>query len=365
MAGKKDQKEYRGLDMKKDDLRASIAMFLLESKEHFIQLHGGRGIGKSYTTQKTIIQDCLLNDVEFCFTVPTKKLHDQGILKKWVQKVCFNEFPQYQTRFTTDYFYMRLADEDDWQLVGRCIALSGADNEAKNDSSVYRVKWMIWDEAMRFKLDVGAAELLVDLFLTAYHTIDRDENRVTAVFLGNAINKLDPVYVFFGMGVAELKKAGIVKRTFNRVSWYVPVPPDLEEDPNNTFRQMVQGTRYGEISSGTFNVSYGDLIRCPDEHDKMAAVYALQFSEDGYLLIMPCDGIIYVEACDSSFAKKYATGFFTTLTKEARADKPVVPLELINMIRKALAVGRLKFVDEESLLTGSTRFKICFNISCM
>lgn len=361
---KKEKGEFRGVDLLKDDLRTEIAKFLLESKEHFLQLHGGRGSGKTYTTQKTVIQDCILNDVEFVFAVPTKKLRDQGALKKWVSKVMFKEFPRYETRCTAEYFYIRANENEDWRLIGRCLALSGADNDAKNDSSIFRVRWIIWDEAMRIKLDVNAASLLIDLFLTAYHTIDRDENRVTAVFIGNALNKLDPVYEFFGVTVAELKKPGIIKRSFNKASWYVPLPPDLEEDPSNTFRQMVAGTRYGDIASGNFNLSYGDLISDPGDRP-VSAVYSIQFSDDGYLLIMPSYGTIYIESCNREFADKYATGKYTAIVKEASPTCRVVPPDLINIIRQALAAGRCKFTDEESLLTGATRLKMLYNIAIL
>lgn len=356
--------ELMGVDMKRDELRTQIALFLHEVSEHFIQLHGGRGTGKSYTTQKTIIRDCLDNGTEFVFCVPTKKLKDSGALRKWVRKVLFKEFPEYQTKFTTEYLFMRLTDEDDWQLIGHCLALSGADNDAKNDSSIFKVNWMIWDEAMRIKLDVTVAERLIDLFLTAYHTIDRDENRVKAVFLGNALNKLDPVYQFFDVGVAELKKPGIVKKSFNKISWYVPVPPDLEEDPNNTFRQMIAGTRYGDIASGTFSLTYGHLLGDPGAAP-VTSCYGVEFTEDGYLLIMVSCGIIYVESCGREFAETYATKMFTAVTKEATDKKRLVPLQLINTIRRALTLGRCKFVDEESLLNGSARLKLCYNISIL
>lgn len=360
---KKDNNEIVGVGVLKDELRGMIARTILESKEHFIQLHGGRGSGKTYTTQKTIIEYCLLNDCEFCFCVPTKKLKDSGQLKKWLSKVLYREFSVYQTKFTTEYFFMRRYETDDWQLVGRCLALSGADNDSKNDSSIFRVKFMVWDESMRIKLDIHASEILIDLFLTAYHTIDRDENRVTALFLGNALNKLDPVYEFFNVGVAELKKPGIIKRSFNKLSWYVPVPPDVEEE-TNTFRQMVKGTRYGEIASGDFNLSYGDLIGDPGA-SPVSACYAIQFTDSGYLLIMPSCGKIYIESCEQDFAAKYATQWFTAVTKDATKNKQVIPIALINMIKQALAAGCCKFVDEESLLTGVARFKTCFNINIL
>ena len=363
MSTAKTKDEMLGVGMGKEELRRTMGRWLLEAKEHFLQLHSGRGPGKSYTTQKTIIDYCLTNCREFCLTVPTIKLKDSGILKRWTAKCLANEFRGYQVKCTSDYLFLRKSEDEDWQLIGRCIALSNADNDAKNDSSVFRVDWLIWDESARMKIDIAATELLIDLFLSAYHTIDRDENRVKAVFIGNALNKLDPVYTFFNVTPAELRKPGIVKRSFNKASWYVPIPPDLE-DENTTFRQMIKGTRYGEISAGVFNISYGDLLGDPGENE-IRTCYSIQFTEDSYLLIMPCNGIIYIEACDKAFADMYATSKYTSLLKEATPKQPFVPYGLINYIKQALAVGKCKFVDEESLLTGSARLKMCFNIQIL
>ena len=356
--------ELLGVGLGKEALRSEMAKFLLTSKEHFIQLHGGRGPGKSYTTQKTIIDDCLTNGREFCLSVPTIKLKDSGALKKWTAKVLANEFRRYQTKVTSDYLFMRKNEDEDWQLVGHCMALSNADNDAKNDSSIFRVDWLIWDEAARMKLDIAATELLIDLFLSLYQTIDRDENRVKALFIGNALNKLDPLYNFFDVTPAELRKPGIIKRSFNKISWYVPTPPDLENDPNNTFRQMIKGTRYGQISAGEFNISYGELLGDPGDN-KIISCFSIEFAADSYLLIMPCNGIIYIEACSKAFAELYATSSYTSIIKEATGKKPFVPMELINMIRQALTAGKCKFVDEESLLTASARLKMCFNINIL
>ena len=360
----KEKPEFQGVNMKKDELRPLIVRFLLESKEHFLQLHGGRGSGKSYTTQKTIIQDCLLNNREFCVCVPTIKLRDHGALKKWVSKVLWEQFPNYQTKFTVEYMYMREFEDEDWQLVGRCLPLSNVQDDAKNDSSIFRVDWMIWDEAMKMNLDIHAAEILLDQFLLAYHTIDRDENRVKAVFMGNALNKTDPLYTFFDVGIGELKKPGIIKRSFNKISWYVPIPPDIKDNENNTFRKMIAGTRYGEIASGEFNLSYGYLIEDPGDV-LMSSCYSIEFTDDGFLLIMSGGGKLYIESCDKAFSDKYATSKFTTQVKEATKEKPVVPPQLLQMLRSALTVGCCKFVDEESLLTGAARLKTCYNIAVL
>ena len=66
----KDKTDLLGDGMLKDELRAKIAQFILECAELFIQLHGGRDVVKSYTTQKTVIEDCLCNHYTFMLTVP-------------------------------------------------------------------------------------------------------------------------------------------------------------------------------------------------------------------------------------------------------------------------------------------------------
>jgi len=358
MAKAKD--ELLGVGLKKDELRALIAEMLLTTKENFLQLHGGRGSGKSYTTQKTLIDYALSNDREFILTVPTKKLQEDGILRRWTAKALEQQFKGWQTKTTTKALYMRASEEDDWQRVGSCIALSAAE-ELKNDSSVYRADWMVWDEAMRIKLDPGVADMLIELFLTAYHTVDRDENRVKAVFLGNALNKADPLYQFFGVGIPDLKKPGKVIRNFNKFSWYVPVPPDLEDDPTNTFRQMLKGTRYGEMAAGQFDLSYGYLIGDPGEA-AVTSCYGVEFTEDGFLLVMMSERTVYIQACSREFAEKYATKIYTTNYKSATSERPILPQGIVQTIRFALAAGRCKFVDEESLLTGASRLKLLYNI---
>lgn len=355
--------EMLGVKLGKEALRAEIASFLMTQAEHFVQLHGGRGSGKSYTTQKTVIADCLANNREFMLTVPTQKLVDQGALRKWTSKVLGQQFPAWQTHTTTQYLYMRRSEEDDWQPVGRCQALSMVE-DAKNDSSVFRTDWMIWDEAMRVNLSPELAESLIEMFLYLYHTIDRDENRVKAVFLGNALNKTDPLYQFFGVDLAKLKKPGTVVRTFNRVSWYVPVPPDLDEDPDNAFRQMVKGTRYGDMASGHFDVSYGYLIADPGD-TPVTSCCAIKFTEDGWLLVMMADRCVYIQSCGPEWAQKYAQRSYVVSYRDATKDAPTVPPGLLNTIRYALAAGCCKFVDEESLLVGSAKLKMCFNISVM
>lgn len=359
----KQKDEILGAEAMTKELRALIRDTLLSASENFIQLHGGRGVGKSYTTQKTVIDYCLANQREFILTVPTKKLQESGILRKWVAKVMDREFPGWSTKYTISAMYMRANEEDDWQRVGTCQALS-ASEELKNDSSVHRADWMIWDESMRINLDPGTADMLIDLFLTAYHTVDRDENRVKAVFLGNALNKTDPLYQFFGVQLRDLAKPGKVIRTFNKISWYVPMPADLQEDPDNKFRTMLKGTKYGEMAAGQFDLNYGHLIADPGDAP-VTTCYGLEFTDNGYLLIMMSERCVYIQACEKTFAEKYAQRIYTTNYRQATDVRPTVPQGVLTTVRLALAAGRCKFTDEESLLTGASRLKALWNISVL
>ena len=357
----KDKPEILGDDMLKDELRAKIAQFILECAELFIQLHGGRDVGKSYTTQKTVIEDCLCNHYTFMLTVPTVELIKDGILRKWTAKVLAQQFPDWQIHTTTKYLYMRQSEEDSWQHVGSVWALSKAE-DMKNDSSVFTTQYMIWDESMRINLDPGLGEKLIQLFLTAYETIDRDENRVKAIFLGNALNKTDPLYQFFGVDISKLKKQGTVIRSFNKVSWYVPTPPDIEDNPDNKFRQMLKGTRYGDMAAGKFDLHYGYLIADPGEAP-VTSCYGIKFTEQGWLLVMMSDRCVYIQSCGPEWALKYAQRTYVVSYRDASKDAPTVPSGLLNTIRSALAAGCCKFVDEESLLIGASKLKTCFNIA--
>lgn len=351
------------MGLNKDELRPLIAEYILTSKENFLQLHGGRGSGKSYTTQKTLVDYAVANHREFMLTVPTIKLRDEGILRDWLSKMYAEQYRNWLIKYTTKAAYMRASEEDDWQRVAVCWALSDVENR-KNDSSVHDVDFMVWDESAKMKMDIGVKEMLIDLFLTAYHTVDRDENRTKAIFIGNALNKNDPLYEFFGVGIPDLKKPGKIVRTYNKSSWYVPVPPDITDTTDNPFRQMLKGTRYGEMADGQFDMSYGYLIGDPGEA-AVTTCYGVEFTDDGYLLVMMSERTVYIQACNREFAEKYATRIYTTNYKAATTERPIVPQGVLTTIRLALAAGRCKFVDEESLLTASARLKMLWNISVL
>lgn len=360
---KKEKDEIQGVGLMKKELRALIAETLRTCAELFVQEHGGRGSGKTYTSQLVVIEDCLANDWEFILTVPTQKQQEKGALRKWTSKVLSEQFPKWQTRTTFDYLYMRQGEGEDWRRVGQCKALSMAEQD-KIDSDVHRVHYMIWDESMRVDMDIGTADMLIELFLFLYHTVDRDENRVKAIFLGNALNKLDPLYEFFNVTIQDLRKPGIVKRSYNKLSWYVPVPPDVEEQADNKFRKMVKGTKYGDSAAGRFDMSYGFLIGDPGEQP-VSQCYGIEFTPDGYLLIMLSERTVYIQACDKAFALKYAQRVYTVSYKAATPEIPCAPAALLNMIRLALAAGRCRFVDEESLLTAAARLSVCYNIKVL
>lgn len=353
----KDKFETLGIGMMKDEIRENIKNLIMTSKENFILMAGGRGVGKTYTTQKTVIEYCLCNCKEFSLIVETQDAMEKGALRKWVEKVVDREFKGYQVKHTIEAFYMRRNSEEDWQRVGICIPLTKAIPDKRNSRP--KCDFQIMDEAL---LDESMArDYHMEWFLTIYHTTDRDENRVKAILLGNTLDKVNPIYDFFNIGVKDLdsKKMGIVKRDINRVFWYIPTPPDLENDDDNIFRKMIKGTKYGDMASGLFDTEYGYMIKEPPKKLEVYCNYGIWFGTTTTAQIIEgTDGIYYAEVVPKQHLQKYCSPIFTTDYTNTTNEETIMPMWFRNMIKRELENGNFKFVDEESFLVLKSKFKM-------
>lgn len=351
----KTKDELKGIGMLTADMRSEIANTILSTKENFICLTGGRGVGKSYTVQKTIIEYCYQNDNDFILVVETREAKDSGALREWLSKVTYEQFPEYDFKYTTDFAYMKHAHkEEDWKRIGICIPLRKATSYKRN--SYPHTRFMIMDEAM---LEDGQyIDIYMDYFLTIYHTADRDRNVVKAIIMGNTMQKINPIYEFFEIGIADLTKVGLVKRTFNRYLWYLPMPPDLVDENTNDFRKMIKGTKYGDMANGYFQANYGHLIQEPYEDAIVTSAYGLCIGDNIFVQLLVCnDGYVYAECVNEEHMRKYCKAIYTTTYTKATKDNPRMPPWLAEAIKTCLNRGALKFITEESLLVLNMRFK--------
>lgn len=355
--------ELKGIGKLTDEIRAEIADLILTVKEKFICLTSGRGVGKSYTVQKTIIEYCYQNDKDFILVVETREAKDAGALREWISKVTQEQFSEYEFKYTTDFVYMKHAHKDeDWKRIGICIPLRKATSYKRN--SYPNTRFIVMDEAM---LEDGQyIDIYMDYFLTIYHTADRDRNVVTAIIIGNTMQKINPIYEFFEIGPSDLSKVGLVKKSFNRYLWYIPIPPDLIDEETNDFRKMIKGTKYGDMANGYFQTNYGHLIQEPYEGVETTSAYGLCIGENLFAQILVCnDGYVYAECVSEEHMRKYCQVVFTTTYTKATKDNPRMPPWLIDGIKRCLDKGVLKFITEESLLVLNIRFKAILGIKIL
>lgn len=63
---------------------------------NFIMIDAPRSVGKTYSTLKIVIRNCIKNGLEFAYICRTQDEKKNGVMEKAVQKVMRNEFPGYE-----------------------------------------------------------------------------------------------------------------------------------------------------------------------------------------------------------------------------------------------------------------------------
>lgn len=359
----KTKDELKGIDMLKADIRSEIANLIMSVQENFICLTGGRSLGKTYTVQMSVIDYCYQNDKEFILVVETRDAKDSGALRQWVEKVTDEQFKNYDFKFTSDVMFMKQLNKDeDWKRIGVCIPLTKAIAYKRN--TYPHCRFIIMDEAIL--ADGQYMDAYMDWFLTIYQTADKERNIVKAILIGNTMQKINPIYEFFDITVADLKKVGLVKRGVNKYFWYIPTPPDLEKEEGNIFRKMIAGTKYGDMANGRFNEEYGHLLQEPFEDTITNSSYGLCIGNNTFVQILCCnDGYTYIQCVNEEHMRTYCKVVFTTTYTKATKDNPRMPPWLAEGIKRCLDKGSLKFIDEDSLLTLNMRFKNVLGIKIL
>lgn len=225
---------------------------LLPYQRRFIFVNGERSIGKTYSLQKFIIERALDKGEEFIYIVRTAKEKDAGALEKWFKKVLMNEFPKCVIECTTEVMTLRIEGEesDEKITLGYCYALSESVKVKK--ASFPNVYWMVQDEYMLEKKQGvqyvnGWNE--PDLALSIYHTVDREEDRVTYWFLGNNTSFYNPYHMHPAFRIPNIEK-GQIWTSENVLFQWASASPSLQEDKKKCkFLKMIEQTEYGRYAS--------------------------------------------------------------------------------------------------------------------
>lgn len=346
-----------GNDMSVSEIRDAMKEIILTSKEKFVLFHGGKNIGKTYTAQKTLIDFCFHNDKEFVFMVPTEKEMKDQALKEYLKKCMLYEFSDWDVRYTMDECFVRRNEGEDWKRIAICVPLSMVEKVYKKRNYPL-VDFMICDEII--VSDFKLMERLIDMILMLYDTVDRREDRVRCIMMGNDQDKKNPITDFFDLSISDFgpNKCGMVRRGNNKLSWNVPTKL-IEETGETAFEKMNRGTKFGRYAQGIIETDYGHLIQEPPEDMVTLRSVGLQFGDKDFgLLIKGNDGFLYIESVSEPFMRQYAKRIYTTTFKRATAGEKYIPAEMIDYIKDAFKRGKLKFIDEESLIVLSSKITL-------
>lgn len=232
---------------------------ILPYQRNFNFITGERSIGKTYTTLKYILKKCIFNNLEFIYICRTQREKESGILENAQQKVLNNEFKKDVFRFTESNGF--LVKDRKPRLLSHCLALSEASKIKK--MSFPRVKYIIFDE---YIIEKNSTAKYVngydepDLFLSIYHTADRDEDRIICFLLGNMSTFYNPYHVHPAFNIPEIGKGQIW--TSENVLYQNAVAKGTlkEQKEKSKFGRMIDDTKYGDFANKGINVDENNLL---------------------------------------------------------------------------------------------------------
>lgn len=165
---------------------------------------GGRGIGKSFSAKRVIIDEWIKSGWQAMYV--RRFVDDLRIFKTF-----FNDIAEYYTdyEFKVDGFtgYGRLRGDEPWDVIVTATSMSTA--HKLKSGSFKEVKYILFDE---FIAAPNSRYLTneVDTLYELYSTVDRYEDRVRVIMLANAVSIDNPYFNRWGInsGVEWQKHGG-------------------------------------------------------------------------------------------------------------------------------------------------------------
>lgn len=199
-------------------------------------LLGERGVGKTYSAKKFVINKFLKKNEQFIY-LRRYSTEIEEIYSTFFEDISI-EFPNHDLRATKKKCYC------DGKVCGYIIPLSTS-NIRK--SVVYnKVTTIIFDE---FIIDKGCYHYLsneVETFLEFVETVFRLRDNVRVLFLANSITQSNPYFLYFDI---KLPYNSTI-RTFNDNLILVEIMKNLE------YRKVKKNTRFGKLVKNTNYGSY-------------------------------------------------------------------------------------------------------------
>lgn len=320
---------------------------ILPYQRCFNFINAERSIGKTYTTEKYVLDKCIKQGIEFTYIVRTQDEKKKGILQSAFEKVTLKEFPKYEFDYNNEEMLLVTRDEEgeiqDKTIVGYCLALSEAVKIKKR--SFPKVKYLIFDEYMLESKQGGQyvnGWKEPDLFLSIYHTIDREEDRVICFILGNNTSFFNPYHLHPAFSIPNIEKGKIWTSENVLFQWAISTKELREEKAKCKFLRMLDNTTYGKYAK---DGDYVDDNYSFIEKMSTSAKYAMTLEYESVKFGVYNDmknGVIYVsDKVDPSCKLNYA------LTVDDHKEN--------TLLTKSNSITQLKWLSNNFKL-GNVRF---------
>lgn len=226
---------------------------ILPYQRCFNFINAERSIGKTYTTEKYVLDKCIKTGCEFVYIVRTQDEKKKGILGSAFEKVLLNEFPKYNITSTNEDIFLNVEHEESDVIehitLGYCLALSEAVKIKKR--SFPKVKYLIFDEYMLENKQGGQyvnGWKEPDLLLSIYHTIDREEDRVICFMLGNNTAFYNPYHMHPAFNIPNIEKGKIWISENVLFQWAISSNELKEQKLKCKYLRMIDNTDYGKYA---------------------------------------------------------------------------------------------------------------------
>lgn len=252
---------------------------LLPYQRNFNFVNGVRSIGKTYGTYYYFIKDCIENHTEFVTLCRTQDEKKNGFLQKAVSKVVQREYAKYEEDFKYTNDNMLLGD----RIIGWCIALSEYVKIKKN--AYPNIHWLLFDE---YVIEENSGSRYVtgwsepDLFLSIYHTIDREEDRVKCFCMANNISAYNPYHLHKAFRI-PYTEVGQIWKSKNVLFENAPASVELQEEKSDCkFLEMIKDTTYGEMAVGGKYIYDSDELVEPVNLSDCSPLFTLYYQGARY-----------------------------------------------------------------------------------
>ncbi len=222
---------------------------IVSKQRNFNFINGARSIGKTYSTFKWIIKKCIEEQQEFVMLVRTQQEKKNKALFKALDKVLSSEFKDLKFKIDSELIRVEI-EKDVFIVLGHCLALT--ESVKIKQQSYPRVKFLVFDEYMLENKQRGGyidgwGE--PDRFLSIYHTIDRDEDRVVAFLLGNNTTFYNPYHLHKAFNIPFVEEGSTYKGNNVLFNWAVPTNYVKSVKNKSKFSKMIDGSSYGDFAT--------------------------------------------------------------------------------------------------------------------